>query len=76
MDKSEIGSLCLQLQRTSTGANAHTALKAAFYLNKLEKARIQGKIKEESFIKFVELVRGAVYRGEWKILKSRMTEWW
>jgi hypothetical protein len=63
----------VELEKTATGAHAHCASKAAYHL----KGFINKKtgFEDGSFDRFVALVQGAVFRGEWKALDDRMARW-
>lgn len=67
--------LVMQLQRYATGANAHTAGKAQFYLR-----RIAGKPNAAfstcTADEFVAAVRNAVNGGNWNELSNVMRRWW
>ena len=72
---SVICELSKQLQIHATGANAHTAGKAAFYLGKIEnkpKAKFSNCTREA----FIDAVREALYHSKWKELSDLMRRWW
>lgn len=74
----EMEELDRQLQIKSTGAHAHTSGKARYYIKKFsdDLAADPDHFKDGSLDRFIGLVRGAVYRGEWGALSDRMARWW
>jgi hypothetical protein len=71
----ELYTLCVKLQMTATGAHAHTASKAAFYLKQLDgkpKARFSNCTRDA----FIGAVRQAVFSDKWKELSDLMSSWW
>lgn len=74
MTRYECDELCLALQRNYSGAHAHTASKAAFYLRRLAdkpNARFSNCTQD----KFISTVRHALALNEWQQLRELMGGW-
>ena len=70
-----IQALIVQVDKARTGANAHTAGKASFYLGCL-KDRPKAGFSTCSREQFLALVRAAVFQDQWKELSDAMARWW
>lgn len=71
----DLESLQVQLAKITTGANAHTAGKAIFYLKAMSE-KSKAKFSNCSREDFISAVRGAAYRNEWQKLSDLMARWW
>ena len=74
MTRQDYDELKLALERNATGAHAHTANKAEFYLYKLidkPTARFSNCTQDE----FISAVRRALGLGNWDALSTLMARW-
>lgn len=72
---SDVETLVMQLERSSGGAHIHTAGKARMYLRMIAD-KPDSKFSNCTSDEFVQAVKNAAYKNEWKPLSDLMARWW